>query len=150
MSEQDRRLLDLLQRDFPLSPRPYAELGERVGLAEEEVCRRVERWQKSGLVRRLGAVFDSRRLGYRSTLVAASVPPERLDEVVEAINAEPGVTHNYLREPGPYNLWFTLTAPGEEELQAALERIKARTGMSLLSLPATRLFKINVRFEVSG
>lgn len=152
----DRQLLDLLQKEFPLSARPYAALGARIGLAENEICRKVAGWQESGLVRRLGAVFDSKRLGYRSALVAMRVPMERVDEVAAQISRWPGVTHNYLREtadeepPLDYNLWFTVTAPTEHEIAAILGDIARVTGITeILELPARQLFKIKVEFEVN-
>ncbi|MCL4516814.1 MAG: Lrp/AsnC family transcriptional regulator [Firmicutes bacterium] len=152
----DRKLLDLLQKEFPLLARPYAVLGSRTGLAEDEVCEKVAGWQKSGIVRRLGAVFDSKHLGYRSVLVAMGVPEARVEEVAAQISRWPGVTHNYLREtidgdpPLNYNLWFTLTAPTKDEIDVILREISRGTGITdILELPARRLFKIKVEFEMS-
>ncbi len=152
----DRKLLDLLQREFPLSARPYAALGLQTGLTENQVREKVAGWQKSGLVRRLGAVFDSKHLGYRSVLVAMGVPEARVEEVAAQISRWPGVTHNYLRETidsGPrlnYNLWFTLTAPTQEEIDGILREISRGTGITdILELPARRFFKIKVEFEMS-
>ena len=94
----DRRILDIIQTDFPLSPRPYAVLGERLGLSEEEVFRRVRALREKKIIRRLGANFQSAKLGFVSTLCAAKVPGEKLEAFIDAVNAEPGVTHNYFRD----------------------------------------------------
>jgi DNA-binding Lrp family transcriptional regulator len=143
----DRRLLDIIQTDFPLTPRPYRELGERLGISEKECLTRVRGLRKAQIIRRLGANFQSAKLGFASTLCAASVPDERLDDFVEVVNAHPGVTHNYLREHH-YNVWFTLICPSREEAGAALKDISERTGVRILNLPAEKIFKIRVDFRM--
>ncbi len=148
MDELDRRLLDVLQTDFPLVPRPYAEMAERLGSTEDEIFTRVRRMRQSGLVRRLGANFQSTKLGFVSTLCAAKVPEDRLDAFVTDVNAQPGVTHNYLRDHA-YNVWFTLISPSREAERETLEGIERRTGIDVLNLPATKFFKIRVDFKMN-
>lgn len=145
----DRRILDVIQTDFPLAPRPYAVLGQRLGLSEEEVFARVRALRRRRIIRRLGANFQSAKLGFVSTLCAARVPEERLEAFIAAVNAEPGVTHNYLRDHA-YNVWFTLISPSREASRAILDSLTRRTGVSILNLPATRLFKIRVDFRMGG
>ena len=145
----DRRILDIIQTDFPLAPRPYAVLGERLGLAEEEVFGRVSALREKKIIRRLGANFQSAKLGFVSTLCAAKVPEEKLDAFIAAVNAEPGVTHNYLRDHA-YNIWFTLISPSPEAREAVLKSLMERTGVPILDLPATQLFKIRVDFRMDG
>ena len=148
MDETDRKLLNLSQEDFPIAAEPFAEVGARLGIGEAEVLRRVARLKEEGIVRRIGAVFDLRKLGFASTLCAARVPEEKMDAFVATVNAHPGVTHNYRRDDD-YNVWFTLIAPKEEALEAVLEEIKRETGIGdILSLRAVRTFKINASFEV--
>ncbi len=144
----DRKLLNLIQADFPLSPEPYREIGETLGINEEEVLARLKNMIDSGLIRRLGGIFDSKMLGYHSTLCAMRVDEKRIDEVAAVVNAYPGVTHNYLREH-EFNMWFTLTAPSKEELDQCITRIKIDTGINdVLILPAQKLFKIKVNFDL--
>jgi siroheme decarboxylase len=148
MDEIDRKLLNRIQQDFPITAEPFAEVAARLGIGEMEVLERIGRLKADGIIRRIGAVFDLRKLGFASTLCAARVPEEGVRKFVEIVNACPGVTHNYRRDD-EYNIWFTLIAPGEEELAAALTRIKRETGIDdILSLRATRTFKINARFDV--
>ncbi|MBZ4648994.1 MAG: transcriptional regulator, partial [Desulfomicrobiaceae bacterium] len=104
MDAIDRQLLDIIQTDFPLEPRPYAVLGERLGLTEAETLARVRALTARGVIRRIGANFQSRKLGWHSTLCAACVPEDRLDAFVAEVNRHPGVTHNYLRAHR-YNVW---------------------------------------------
>lgn len=146
----DRRILMLIQKAFPIEERPYHALADRLGVTEEEVVARIRRMKEAGYIRRLGAIFDLRKLGYHSMLVAAKVPTDRVEEVARMINAYPGVTHNYERV-GPFNLWFTLIAPSEEMLSRILEEMKERTGIrEMFGLPAVRTFKIGVHFSLMG
>ncbi len=144
----DRMLLDIIQTAFPLEPRPYAVLGRQLGIAEEEVLERVRALKKRKIIRRLGANFQSAKLGFVSTLCAAKVPQNKLDMFVQRVNACPGVTHNYLREHA-YNIWFTLISPSREDACHTLDAITADTGIPILNLPATRLFKIRVDFRMT-
>ena len=147
MDAIDRRILDIIQTDFPLAPRPYAVLGERLGLSVEEVFARVRALREKKIIRRLGANFQSAKLGFVSTLCAAKVPEDRLAAFIDAVNAEPGVTHNYLRDHA-YNVWFTLISPSAEAREAVLQSLTERTGVPILNLPATQLFKIRVDFRM--
>jgi DNA-binding Lrp family transcriptional regulator len=148
MDEKDREILNEIQSAFPIVSRPYAELGARLGLKEEEVLERVANLRKSGVIRRIGANFHSDRLDFTSTLCAASVPEEKLERFVQKVNSYPGVTHNYLRS-APYNVWFTFIAPDMMSIENALRDIESETGVEkILNLPAERLFKIKVDFEI--
>lgn len=149
LDDFDKRILDILQANFPLVPRPYAEIGQRLGLGEREVLSKVRTMRANGIIRRMGANFQSRKLGYVSTLCAASVPPEKLENFIESVNALSGVTHNYLREHA-YNVWFTLISPGKDAASKTLAALEAETGIPILNLPATKLFKIKVDFPMEG
>ena len=142
----DRTLLDFLQTDFPLEVRPYAALGEKVGLTEAECYERVKRLSGAGLIRRIGASFDSRNLGYVSTLMAAKVDGNSLDAVAARVNAFPEVTHNYARE-GEYNLWFTVIAQTSGELKAVVEEVRREKDVErVIELPAIKTYKLRAVF----
>jgi DNA-binding Lrp family transcriptional regulator len=147
MDEMDKAILNEIQSHFPIVSRPYEEVGERVGATEAEVVRRVQAMLDRGVIRRLGANFTSRKLGYTSTLCAAHVPPELLERFVEVVNRYPGVTHNYLRQHH-FNVWFTLIAESTARLDQILAEISAASGVEVLSLPAQEIFKIKVDFPV--
>lgn len=149
MDAADKALLDIIQSGFPLVPRPYAELGRLTGIGEEEALARVRALRANRIIRRMGANFQSRRLGWTSTLCAAKVPEARMDAFIDAVNAEPGVTHNYERE-GAYNIWFTVIGPSKDYIRERLDAITAATGVPILNLPATKLFKIKVDFRMGG
>lgn len=147
MDAIDKKLLDIIQTDFPIAPRPYAVLGERLGLTEAEALARVRALRESKIIRRLGANFQSAKLGFRSTLCAAKVPPEKLDVFVAEVNSHPGVTHNYIRDH-VYNVWFSYIGPTWEAMCAALDDITRKTGVAILNLPASRVYKIRVDFRM--
>ncbi|MBW2138430.1 MAG: Lrp/AsnC family transcriptional regulator, partial [Deltaproteobacteria bacterium] len=106
MDHIDRAILNEIQSEFPIERRPYLEIGKRLGLGEEDVLERVKRLKENGIIRRIGGSFHSRKLNFTSTLCAAKVPDEKLDQFVATVNRYPGVTHNYRRNHD-YNVWFT-------------------------------------------
>lgn len=148
MDEIDRNILNEIQSDFPITPRPYHELGKRLDLSELEVIERVRRLKENRIIRRIGGNFHSGRLNFTSTLCAAKVPKEKIDHFVEVVNRYPGVTHNYLRDHA-YNIWFTFIAQDIAYISNALRDISKETGVTeILNLPAVKMFKIKVDFEV--
>ena len=149
MDDLDRRILDLVQAGFPVEARPFAVIGEAVGASETEVMDRLARLHDAGTVREIGPVFDLKKLGYTSTLCAAKTAPGAVEAVAHFINSFDEVTHNYLRDDS-FNIWFTLIASGEARIDAILDAIRAEDGVDeVLSLPATRLFKIKVQFNTA-
>lgn len=149
MDAIDRKLLDVIQSGFPLVPRPYAEVGQPLGLTEAETLARVRALKERGVIRRIGANFNSRKIDFKSTLCGAVVPPEKLDAFVAEVNRHPGVTHNYLRE-NRVNVWFTFIGPSWEAVTSTLKAISDKTGVEIYNLPAERMFKIKVDFAMSG
>ena len=152
MDAADKRLCDLIQNEFPVVERPYAAIGERLGTSEDEVLERVTRLRSERIIRQVSAIFDTRKLGYRSMLVAARVPEERADEAAAVISTHPGVTHNYERKH-EFNIWFTLGVPPTSRL--GLERTVELLGEmaevdAIRPLPALRFFKIGVDLDMVG
>jgi DNA-binding Lrp family transcriptional regulator len=144
----DRNILNQIQSDFPITPRPYRTIAEELGLTEDEVLKRVLRLKASGIIRRIGGNFTPEKLGFVSTLCAAKVPEEKISQFADVVNRYPGVTHNYRRE-NKYNIWFTFIAPSMEEINTSLKQIAAETGVAeILNLPAMRVFKIRAEFKV--
>ncbi len=144
----DKALLNIIQTGLPIARRPFALVAEQLGVAESDVIERLEYLKEQGFIRRIGAFFDSEKMGYVGTLVAVKVEEEYVAAVAQAINANSGVTHNYERD-GEYNLWFTLLAPDMESQQKILDEIASRPGVvKLISLPATKKFKVSVQFNL--
>jgi len=148
MDAMDRQLLQILQDEFPLVPRPFQAVAERLGLAEGEVLARVNRMKAAGVIRRIGATYDPRALGFVSTLCAARVPAEKLAAFTAAVNASPFVTHNYRRDH-EYNVWFTVITPSMAAQADFIRKVKAETGVTdILDMPAARTFKIDAGFTI--
>ncbi|MCF8054550.1 MAG: AsnC family transcriptional regulator [Deltaproteobacteria bacterium] len=148
MDAIDKKLLNALQEDFPCVTRPYLHIAEQLGLTEAEVLERVHNLKATGIIRRMGAVFSGEALGFVGRLCAMKVATNDIERVAAVINAYPNVTHNYLRSH-EYNLWFTVSAEDEEELQRVLENIQRTTGIAaLISLRSKQVFKLDARFAV--
>ena len=150
LEELDRELLNAVQWDFPLEPRPYATLADRLGTTEPEVLARVARVKDLGVLRQLSAIFDTRALGYGSSLVAAKVDPDRIDEAAEVISAHPGVSHNYKRNHD-FNLWYTVAVPPGDSLEEHVDVLHRQSGARVTRrLPTLKLYKIGVKLDMTG
>ncbi|MEM2983338.1 MAG: AsnC family transcriptional regulator [Candidatus Bathyarchaeia archaeon] len=148
IDEKDRKIMNMIQSGFPITSRPFRDVGIALGLPEKEVIERVKKLKDLGIIRRIGGNFDSRKLGFTATLCAAKVPPEKVDMFNQVINSYQGVTHNYSRNHD-YNIWFTFIGESMEEIERNLLEIKERTGVKeIINLPARRSFKIRVDFEL--
>jgi len=160
----DGKLLDAVQAGIPLVERPYRALGEGLGLTEGDVLERIARLKADSIIRNIGAIFDTSRLGYRSSLVGFRLREECVDEAAVLVNAHPGVSHNYLRSfafsndyrPAaycPYNMWFTLAVAPESQLglETSMAILARDTGAEAARLfPALRVFKIGVRLDMDA
>ncbi|MCK5174391.1 MAG: AsnC family transcriptional regulator [Planctomycetes bacterium] len=152
MDDLDRRILTELQDDFPLSERPYDIIASRLDIDVDTLWQRVEALLGSGVIRRLGASLDSRKLGYSSTLAAICVPEPKVDEASELLNDYVEVTHSYLRE-GRFNIWFTIIAANTDEIDRILSEIAKKLDLgpkNVLNAPVERLFKLDARFKAGG
>lgn len=147
LDQKDRLILKEIQRNFPITHRPYLALARKLKSKEKEIFARVERMHAAGIIRRIGGSFSARAMGFTSTLCAAKVPAKKLPKFIGVVNSYPGVTHNYERE-GAYNIWFTLIAPTKQKIKKIIKEISARTGVKkILNLPASKIIKIAVDFN---
>ena len=145
----DRQILNLLQTAFPIEARPWAALGRKVDLAEEDVIARVRR-MKASVIRQISAIFDSRSLGYKGTLVAFQFEPDRLDAGAAVVSRHPGCSHNYRRNH-EFNLWFTLTLHRSMSLEEEVARLAEASGATRwILLPTLKLYKIGVKLDTTG
>jgi DNA-binding Lrp family transcriptional regulator len=148
IDHMDRAILNLIQSDFPITPRPYLAIAQRLGFSENDVIKRLDRLKKKGIIRRIGGNFVPEKLGFVSTLCAARVPEDKIQSFAKAVNRYPGVTHNYQRD-NKYNVWFTFIAPSMKEIEENLENISRQTGIKeIINLPATKVFKIRAHFHL--
>ncbi|MGD9677373.1 MAG: AsnC family transcriptional regulator [Vulcanibacillus sp.] len=147
----DQELLNILQREFPLVERPYLTIGNLLKISESEVINRIEKL-KGTVIRQISAIFDTKSLGYESSLVAANVNPNLIDKVASIINQHPGVTHNYQRNH-EYNLWFTIAVPPDSllGLEKTVNILGKLAGVnSVRLLPTLKVYKIGVQLDMTG
>jgi len=150
MDDLDRRVLEMLQSDFPISERPYDILAGKLDISTESLLNRIRRLIADGLIRRIGASMDSRKLGFSSTLAAVRVDAESVEKAAGLIGSYPEVTHSYLRNDD-FNIWFTIIAPGRQDIERILAEIRSALSLDagkMLNLPAKRLFKLDTRFNL--
>jgi len=149
LTELQRRLCNALQDGLVVCRRPFARLAEKLCTDEKTVLNETEALKKAGVIRRIGALIDYRALGLVSTLVAAAVREDKLEVVAAAVSGLEGVSHNYQRQH-KYNLWFTLQAESERDIESILSGLSADFGVQFHSLPVERIFKLDVRFDAVG
>lgn len=148
MDSIDRMLLDRIQRAFPLDPQPYQTLSKGLSLSEGDVRDRIAQLKQDRIVRQISAIFNTGALGYRSSLVAMSVPDEHLERASAVVNGYPGVSHNYLRE-AVYNMWYTIAVPPGQSLEEKVRDLaRDAGGWSALVLPADKKFKLAVVLDL--
>jgi siroheme decarboxylase len=152
----DQQLLNVLQTQIPFVARPFAQLADQLHTTEADLLARIQALkgtpEKRGIIRQISAIFDSKSLGYHSTLVAARIDEDVLDAAAAIINRHPGVSHNYRRNHA-FNLWYTLAVPPDSALglQQTLAILHEQSGShSTRMLPTLRLFKIGVKFDMTA
>ncbi len=141
-----RKLLSLLQTEFPLALEPFTELGLKLGLSAGEVLRRVQNFKDTGIIRQISPIMDARKLGYQSTLVAMKVPADCLEKAARVIHEHLGISHGYERNH-EFNVWVTLAVPGKTNLETALKQLAVDAGAkTICDLPALKVFKLRAIF----
>ncbi|HEX2967264.1 MAG TPA: Lrp/AsnC family transcriptional regulator, partial [Syntrophorhabdaceae bacterium] len=143
----DRKILNCIQEEFPLVSKPYDTIGARVGLNGFETFERVKRLRKNGVIRRIGAILERKKLGYSGILCGVHVNEENVDAFVDDINKEEGVTHNYERE-GELNIWFTVIKQHMEEIDAFITALEEKFRIVIYRFPEKQTFKIRTFFPV--
>lgn len=139
----DARLIDRLQMALPLTERPFADVGAELGVSETQVIERLDRLLRTGVLTRLGPLFQIERAGGMFILAALAVPEARYAEVTELVNALPEVAHNYRREHA-LNMWFVVAAETPEAAWAACDTIAVRTGLRVHAFPKEREFFVSL------
>jgi len=148
MDKLDKEILNEIQWTFPLVQKPYSETAKKFGISDDEMMQRLRTLKQAGIIRQLSAIFDTRRLGYKSALVAMAISSDKLDQVANQINRHPGVSHNYERNH-EYNLWFTLAVPPGSDLKSEIDKFAKLQGINKVRmLPTIKLFKIGVKLEM--
>ncbi len=146
LSDQDRKLLNKIQKNFPLHPEPFKLLSEELGIPEQEILQRLQELESQQVISRFGAVFNHHRAG-ASTLAALAVPEQEIEAVAAFVNTFVEVNHNYQREHD-YNLWFVVNATDQPSVERVLEKITAKFDYPLLNLPMVKGYHIDLGFPL--
>jgi len=147
LKEEDKKLLEEIQKDFPVDSRPYNTIGLKCGIREHDVIEKINNFTTAEIIREISAIFNAKKLGYKSTLIAATITKDAIESAVNKINSNPGVSHNYLRNHS-YNVWFTLTIKKEKDFKKEIDRLLNNCRVEqYLILPSIRTFKIGVNFK---
>ena len=147
LSSLHKHLLNDYQQDFPLTPTPYRDIADRLGVSEDAVLNAFQALSEQQMISRIGPVIAPNSIG-NSALVAMAVPEDDVLRVAELISAYPEVNHNYERE-NRFNLWFVVVADDEARLQRVIADIETTTGYRALSLPMLADYFINLGFELN-
>lgn len=158
LSPEDLRLVSYLHGGFPISDRPFTEVGEALGCSENVVIERLQHLLAHGDLTRFGPLFQIERAGGRFVLAAMVVPEPRFAAVAAQLDAMPEVAHNYRREsahpdqPGatPLNMWFVLALESADGLPAVLEKIETTTGLPVFDFPKEREFFVELRLLLTS
>lgn len=145
-------ILSIIQKKFPLSQRPFLDIGNELGLSEDEVIKIIQEGKDNKIIRQTSAIFDTKSLGFKSSLVAFEIKEENIDKAVEIINAHPGVSHNYERDH-EFNIWFTIAIDPKSKigLEKSVAILANLTGAeNSIMLPTLKLFKISVKLDTTG
>ena len=144
----ETEILNFLQKSFPLVERPFLDIGDKLGISEQEVLKTVSDLKAREVVRNIAGIFDGKKLGYHLSLVALKVPENILDKAAAVINSHPGVSHNYLRDHR-YNVWFTLAEETLEAFEKSINIITRLTGAEdCLVLQNEKLYKIGFTLSI--
>ncbi len=144
----DKQILNDIQWTFPLVDRPFLELVKKYHITEDEIIHRIKKLKETGIIRQISAIFDTRKLGYKSALVAFAVDKNKIDEVANEINKHPGVSHNYERNH-EYNVWFTLAVSPDGDMKADLDKMASLDGvLKYRVLPTLKMYKIGVKLDM--
>ena len=148
MDDLDKEILNEIQWSFPLVTRPFDAIAKKFNTTPEIIKERLNSLKEIGVLRQLSAIFDTRKLGYTSSLVAMEIESDKLEDVANQINRHPGVSHNYERDH-QFNLWFTLAVPPGIDLKQELEKFNVLKGIKKVRmLPTLQLFKIGVKLDL--
>ncbi|MBL4615535.1 MAG: AsnC family protein [Magnetovibrio sp.] len=128
IDNEDLALVETICGGLPLDPRPYHVLGERIGLSEDDVIKRLQNMIESGVIRRFGVIVQHRRLGYTANGMSVwNIPDERVREIGERMGHFPYVTLCYHRPRNlpewPYNLFAMVHGSDRDTVQAQVNEL---------------------------
>ena len=148
MTKLERDLLNIVQNDFPLEPRPYLTIAVKLNISEKACLSMLIKLRTAGILRYIRPLISWKAFGFKTVLVGMKVAPQRLNAIAHAINRVDGVTHNYARN-GARNLWFTLIYDTTNEKKLLLDRFHRMKGVyDLREFVAIKTYKLGLVLDV--
>lgn len=155
MNDLDKKLINLLQDGFPLTPRPFhtvaqqvmTEAKDDVEITEADVMQRIQALLDEGILSRFGPMYQAERMGGGLTLAAMTVDEEDYERVNKQVNAFSQVAHNYRREH-ELNMWFVLATETPEGIEDCIEEMEAVTGYHVFNMPKEEEFYVGLKFAL--
>lgn len=133
MDDNDTQLLKSIQDGIPITPRPFKEIADRLGLSEEQVIARIGQLHQDGVIRRFGASVGHRAIGFTANAMCTwNVPDNRVEDVGAIMAGFSEVTHCYerpRRNGWPYNLFTMVHAYTRDECRKVAKQISSATGI---------------------
>ena len=131
------------EKGLELIEQPYAALGEKVGLSENDVLSRLRSLVERGIIARFGCILRHRRIGYRANAMAVwDVPDQHVDEIGERLAGRNEVTLCYRRTrrppAWPYNLFAMVHGRERDAVTDQIAEAGRETG--LRKFPSSILF----------
>ncbi len=147
-----QEILSKIQKSFPLVARPFRAIGEELGISEDEVIKILKEQKDKSIIRQTSAIFDTKRLGYSSSLVAFKISADKINRAVKILNSHPGISHNYERNHD-FNIWFTIAVEPDSKfgLEKTIELLaRLCKAKEYITLQTLKLFKISVKLNTTG
>lgn len=146
MDDIERKIINSLQGDFPITDRPYRQIAEQLGINEEQLMQHLKRLLEDRTLTRFGPMYDIQKLGGSFSLCAIQVPEQRFEEVTQIVNSFPEVAHNYERDH-KFNMWYVLATESLEQIDSTNHMIEKQTGLRVYNMPKLQEFFVGLHFQ---
>ena len=138
VDELDKKIINFLQKDIPVAPRPYKVIADQLGVEEDEILKKIKTMVRNGVIRRFGATLYHQEAGFSANaMVAWIIPEDKIDETGRRMAGFREVTHCYHRRPQrdwKYNLYTMVHGDTREECYDIVKKMSEKTGMKNYSL----------------
>ena len=149
LDETDLAIMRATQAGLPLTPQPYQRIAEQLGLTAEVVMKRMAAMQKQGIIRRIGAIPNHYKLGYRfNGMTVWNVTDRIIDELGQKVGQLEFVSHCYHRPrhlpEWPFNLFAMVHGKTQADVDKQIQQIADLLGAANLGcdvLYSTKILK---------
>ncbi len=133
LTELEKKVIRLTQKDIPLVSRPFSELAQKLGIEERRLIDTLRSFKERNIMRRFSAILHHRRIGFIANGMAVwRVPKERVEEVGRYLASFKSVSHCYERTTNnvwKYNLFSLVHGKSEEEVLSFIDKLGDEIGI---------------------